>query len=134
MALTVFLVPDAQPAQATHGANGHLTGLGITGTVTRDGETYTFPLVSNPWFDPHTSNYTIRVPSDLEAITFTPAWTGGVRGVQLWDRRDNRPGIGGGTEIGEFTVSGTTLTFSSTRNFPLIRVGNTQGAVLSESI
>ncbi len=134
MALAVLFAPGAQPAQADHGTSAPvLDELFVTGTVTRDGETYTIPLVVNPAFDPHTSVYTIRVPSDLTGITFTPSWTDNtVRGVRLIDRVDADPNVLGATQIGETTMSGSALTNSSTPTHPAIRVLKTTGNGLND--
>ena len=60
-ALLFVFLHDAQPAQANHGGN-HLTGLGITGEITRGSVKYTFQLIPNPVvFNPNTESYTIRV-------------------------------------------------------------------------
>ena len=128
MALAVFLVVhDSQPVQADHGGRAHLSGLSITGTVTRGGETYTFPLIANPWFDPQSGSYTIRVPSDLQGITFTPTWTvDAVERVELYDRADSMRNTLGARRIGQVTVSGTTLTNSSTRDFLILQVHDAQ--------
>ncbi len=126
--LAVFLVVhDSQPVQADHGGRAHLSGLSITGTVTRGGETYTFPLIANPWFDPQSGSYTIRVPSDLQGITFTPTWTvDAVERVELYDRADSIRNTLGARRIGQVTVSGTTLTNSSTRDFLILQVHDAQ--------
>ncbi len=106
----------------------NLTGLGITGTVTRGGESFTFLLVSNPWFDPDTAAYTIRVPSDLQSITFTPTWTGDeVVEVGLIERNSDAHS-GQGSEIGQTSTSGSALTNSSKPKYPGIRVRNRTGS------
>ena len=131
MALAVFLVHDTPPAQATHGGNGHLSGLTIRGTIELDDETtVTVPLHSNPWFDPHTGSYTIRVPDGLKSITFTPTWTDtAITEVYLFERTDSANRIGAGaTLIGTTTTSGASLTNSSSPSNPALRLITSQGA------
>ena len=90
IAQAVLFVHDAPPARATHGDNGHLSELTITGTVTRDGEPVTLLLLPNPLFDPHTGSYTLRVPSDLQKITFRSKWTEPtVSGWDLYDKESD---------------------------------------------
>ena len=125
-ALAVFFAPGAQPAQAEHGGN-HLTGLGITGTVMRaDGTSYTFQLIPNPVvFDVNTADYTIRVPYELQSITFTPTWTGDVmRDVVLFMREDTDKSVEDTTMVRAVTDSGDALTASPTSEnpHPAIRV------------
>ena len=124
------LVSDAFDVTVVSGSvlPSNLTGLGITGTVTRGGETFTFPLISNPWFDPDTAAYTIRVPADLQSITFTPTWTGNeVAEVTLLERNSNAHS-GQGSEIGQTSTSGSALTNSSNPKYPGIRVRNRTGS------
>ena len=97
IAQTVFFARDAQPARATHGHDGHLSGLTVTGTVMRNGKTQTLLLLPKPLFDPHREEYTLRVPSDVASITFTPTWTDtAVTGWNLTGLLDNKPD----TEVG----------------------------------
>ena len=119
LALAVLLFHDSQPAQAEHGGN-HLTGLGITGTVMRGGETYTFQLIPNPVvFDPNTESYTIRVPSELQTITFTPTWTGDeIRDVLLYMRDDTDKTVEDAGKAKGTTDSGGTLSGSSFPGHP----------------
>ena len=131
MALAVLLAPGAPPAEATHGGNGHLTGLTITGTVTRGGETHTLTLLPNPWFDPHTGSYTIRVPSDLQSITFTPTWSdAAVTGVVLLERTGSGQSTQGAAQKGLTNDSGDALTNSSSPRFPTVRLITSQNARL----
>ena len=123
MALAVFFAPGAQPAQATHGPDAHLSGLDISGTIELDDETeVTVPLLSNPLFDPHTDTYTVRVPDGLKSITFTPTWGSGVDRVSLQDRANNRKTIAGATQAGVTRTSGGALTITASRGFPAIQV------------
>ena len=90
IAQAVFFARDAQPARATHGSDAHLSGLTITGTVMRDGKEQTLLLLPKPLFHPHNGTYTLRVPSDLHSITFTPTWSDtAVTGWNLWELADN---------------------------------------------
>lgn len=129
IALAVLLVPGSPPAQAGHGTSAPvLSELFITGTVTRDGETYTFPLVANPVFDPHTSAYTIRVPNDLQSITFTPTWTDNtVSSVLLKERSSGGLSLGNVPAIATISTSGGTLTNSSSPSYPALHVVKTTG-------
>ena len=127
------LLPFAAPAEADHGAPGHLSGLDIKGTVTRGGETYTFQLIPDPWFDSTTEEYTIKVPSDLASIIFTPTWTGDqVYEVRLVERTNRFYVAGGSKEIAVTTTSGTALTHSDNPRFPTLRARNTQGGGLKD--
>ena len=115
MALAALLVHDSQPAQAEHGGN-HLTGMGVTGTVMRGGETYTFQLILSPFpvFDSNRADYTIRVPSELQTITFTPTWTGDeIRDVLLYMRDDTEKSVDDSSKAKGITASGGTLSGSS---------------------
>ncbi len=126
VALAVFVAPGAQPAQATHGSAGHLTGLTITGTVTRAGETVTFDLWPNPLFDANTASYTIAVPSDLESITFTPTWTDtAITGVTLLERTGSGSDTTGAATKGTANTSGAALTNSSGPLYPTLRLTTT---------
>ena len=129
MALAVLFAPGAQPAQATHGTDvPTLDEVFITGTVTRDGETYTIALVANPVFAPHTSVYTVRVPSDLQSITFYPSWTDNtVQEVQLKDRANTSPNLGNAPAIATISTSGGALTKSSSPSHPALHVVKTTG-------
>ncbi len=123
LALAVFFVHDSPPAQADHGTATHLTGLGITGTTTRGGETFTFGLSLNQSFDPNTASYTIRVPNDLRSISFTPTWThNSIRSVVLYERGNSNSSIQGAEVIGNVITSGSTLTNSSNPRFPALQV------------
>ena len=103
--------------------NAYLTGLGIAGTVTRDGETFTFPVAPNPWFDPHTHNYTIRVPAGLESITFTPTWTDtAITAVVLRERANADRNTRNSNEAARTGTSGAGLTSASAPRFPAIEV------------
>ncbi len=108
---------------------GRLEGLDITGTVTRDGKSVTVLLISNPLFDPDTANYTVRVPSDLESITFTPTWThSSVTGVKLLERTSTTHNIAGATEIASITDNaGSALTNSSSPRNPAISLTTNDG-------
>ena len=130
-ALVVLLAPGAQPVQAEHGGN-HLTGLGITGTVTRaDGTSYTFQLLPNPIvFDANTASYTIRVPSELQSITFTPTWTSDeIQHVVVRMRPDTNKSLDDTTMVKSISTSGGTLTASPTTEnpHPAIRVVDKNG-------
>ncbi len=130
-ALAVLFAPGAQPVQANHGGN-HLTGLGITGTVTRGGDTdYTFQLIPNPIvFDINTASYTIRVPAELGTITFTPTWTGDeIMDVQLYMREDTEESVGNTAKAKVVSSSGSTLSGSSFPGnpHPAIRVRDKNG-------
>ncbi len=129
MALAVLLTPGAPTAQATHGGDGHLSGLTISGTVQRDDETVTVTLLSNPVFDPHTGRYTVRVPDGLKSITFTPTWTDtGIQAVALVERTGSSYSTQGATERGRSTSSGTALTNSSSPSNPALRLVTSQGS------
>ncbi len=100
-----------------------LTGLGITGTVERGGETYTFRLLSNPWFDSDTATYTVRVPSDLKTITFTPYWTStAITAVVLKERANSNSSTLNSSEAARTTSSDTSLTSGANPRFPAIEV------------
>ena len=129
--MAVFFAPGAQPVQAEHGGN-HLTGLGITGTVTRaDGTSYTFQLLPNPIvFDANTASYTIRVPSELQSITFTPTWTSDeIQHVVVRMRPDTNKSLDDTTMVKSISTSGGTLTASPTTEnpHPAIRVVDKNG-------
>ena len=110
-------------------ASPNLTGLGIAGRVTRGGETHTFPLISNPWFDPDTEGYTVRVPSDLNGISFIPTWTGSrVTSVSLVERASNACNLTDHTSIDATSVSGNRLGRSSDLQYPAIYVHTRTGA------
>ncbi len=82
-----------------------------------------YPLVANPAFAPHTADYTIRVPSDLQSITFTPSWTDNtVEEVQLIERGSAGPNIGNAPAIATVSASGGTLTNSSSPSYPALKV------------
>ena len=103
--------------------NAYLTGMGITGTVTRDGETFAFPLAPNPWFDPRTRSYTIRVPAGLESITFTPTWTDtAITAVVLRERANADSNTRNSNEAARTGTSGAGLTSASAPRFPAIEV------------
>ncbi len=100
-----------------------LDGFFITGTVERGGETSTFRLLSNPWFDPDTAEYTIRVPSDIKSITFTPAWTdAAISAVVLRERANADSSTLNSSEAARTTSSGSGLTSGSDPRFPAIEV------------
>ena len=130
-ALAVLFAPGAQPAQANHGGN-HLTGLGITGTITRGDTDYTFQLIPNPVvFNANTESYTIRVPSDLDDITFTPTWAGDeIQHVVIRMRPDTEKSLDDTTMVKSISTSGGTLTASPTSEnpHPAIRVVDKNGA------
>ena len=129
VAIAVLIVHDTPPAQATHGGNGHLSGLTISGTVQRDDETVTVPLLSNPFFDPHTGRYTVRVPDGLKSITFTPTWTDtAVTEVILVERTNSNYLTSGSSQKGSTTSSSTALTNSSSPSNPALSLVTPQGA------
>ncbi len=104
-------------------SNADLDGLVITGTVMRGDETSTFRLLSNPWFDPDTAEYTIRVPSDLKSITFAPTWTNAaISAVVLKERANADSSTLNSSEVARTTDSGTGLTSGSDPRFPAIEV------------
>ena len=106
----------------------NLSGLNITGTVERSGETRTFRLLSNPWFDSDTAEYTIRVPSDLQSITFTAAWTDtAITAVALKERGNADSNTQNSSEAARTTSSGTSLTSGASPRFPAIEVIATSG-------
>ena len=111
-------------------ASPNLTGLDIAGTVTSGGETHAFPLISNPWFESDTEVYTIRIPSDLDGISFTPAWTGSrVRQVDLLERESSACSLANHRSIEVTSVSGSRLGGSSNLQYPAIYVHTRTGGV-----
>ena len=130
-AAMLLLLHDTPAAQANHGGN-HLTGLGITGAITRGSVKYTFQLIPNPVvFNPNTESYSIRVPSDLQSITFTPTWTGDeIQHVVVRMRPDTEKSLDDTTMVKSISTSGGTLTASPTTEnpHPAIRVVDKNGA------
>ncbi len=93
--------------------SGSLTGLTITGTVTRSGVAVAVPITSIAAFDTGSSSHAIRVPSDLASLTFTPTWTEtAVTGVILYRGNSDGASTRDSTRVGETTASGTALTMS----------------------
>ena len=100
-----------------------LTGLGISGTVMRDGEAVSVWLFSNPWFDPTTASYTVRVPSDLQSISFAPSWTDdAITAVVLHERASAEHSTQGGNEAARTAASGARLTSGSNPRYPAVEV------------
>ena len=124
-------VSDAFDVEVVKATAATLSGLTASGTVVRDvlrdgetvTETFTFDLFPNPWFDPATSNYTIRVPSDIQSITFTPTWTETrITAVRLHERTNGDSSVEDAVAGASVTVSGTAATTGANPRFPALQV------------
>ena len=97
-----------------------LDGLVITGGLWSG---HTIRILSNPFFDPDTAEYTIRVPYNLRRITFTPTWSDtAITAVVLKDRANADSSTLNSLQDARTTTSGNGLRSGFNPRFPAIEV------------